>query len=210
MKTSTLCLFLVAIALLTPSAFAQSDDSKNLLRNGDMEAYEVGPVPDEKFNSFWTIVHPNLRNQNTYFTVTTEKARSGKKSLRLELTPESAQRWQQFPAKDDTDSLFLHYSLSPKTNLTPLAAKKVVLSMWVYVEKGGFLAQLRCRVSRADSSVPDIIRGELMVEEQGKWVQVKLEGKGLPNLTRANFRLEFEPRGNFLVYVDDVYFGPAD
>jgi hypothetical protein len=203
-------LLVMALAIMSPSVFAQSDDSKNLLRNGDMEAFDVGPVPDERFNSFWTIIHPNLRDKNTYFNFTTEKARSGKKSLKIELTPESAQRWQQFPAKDDSDSLFLHYSLSPKTNLNPLAAKKVVLSMWVYVEKGGFLAQLRCRVSRADMSVPDIIRGELMVEEQGKWVQVKLEGKGLPNLTRANLRLEFEPRGNFLVYVDDVYFGPAD
>src|SRR3989442_994000 len=122
-------LFTSLIALNAPAADAPAA-GQNLLRNGDVEAYAEGPVPQEQFDTFWAPVSAALMDKNTFFNVVKGKAHGGEKSIRLTLTPESAQLWKQNPGKEGTDGLFLHYSLKPKTSLAPLAAEKVVFSVW--------------------------------------------------------------------------------
>jgi hypothetical protein len=192
-------------------AQAQQEGAKNVLRGGDLEVYPEGALPQEDWNTFYAPVAAELMEKNTFFTVVSNPTHDGKRAIRIELTPESRELWKANPAKPDTTTMFLHYKLrhAPKQDYSPLASEKLVFSAWVYVEKGAFKAQFRARARKGKESLPDLIRGTLSVTERGKWVQVKLEGRGAEGITSADIRLEMESEGNFEVYLDDFYFGPA-
>lgn len=193
------------------AALAQQEGARNMLRGADLEVYPEGALPQEDWNTFYAPVAAELMEKNTFFTVVSNQTHDGKRAIRIELTPESRELWKAHPAKPDTTTMFLHYKLrpAPKQDYAPLASDKVVFSVWVYVEKGAFKAQFRARARKDKQNLPDLIRGTLAVTERGKWVQVKLEGRGAEGLTNADIRLEMESEGNFEVYLDDFYFGPA-
>jgi hypothetical protein len=192
------------------AAWAQTEGAKNLLRGADLEVYPEGVLPQEDWNTFYAPVAEPLQAKNTFFTVVSNKTHSGTRAICIALTPETRELWKENPAKPDTTAMFLHYKLrpSPKQDYTALAADKVVFSVWVYVERGAFKAQFRARAKKGKDLAPDLIRGTINVTERGKWVPVKLEGRGAEGLTSADIRLEMESEGNFEVYLDDFFFGP--
>jgi hypothetical protein len=209
MNNQTHLISILAGILWCGAAMAQQEGAKNLLRGADVEVYPEAPLPQEDWNTFYAPVAAELMAKHTYFTVVSGKGREGSRAIRIELTPESRELWKAHPAKPDTTAMFLHdkFRPAPKQDYTPLAADKVVFSVWVHVEKGAFKAQFRARARKGKDALPDLIRGTLNVTERGKWVQVKLEGRGAAGLTSADIRLELESEGNFEVYLDDFFFG---
>src|SRR5439155_2868640 len=110
------------------------------------------------------------------------------------------------PGKTGYESLWLHYSISPKQDVSAaLAADRILLSFWVYVEKGSFSANVKCRASKGEEYIT-LFQGDANVQETGKWVQVKLEGQGQPGITRSDVRFEIPCPGDFIAYLYDFYY----
>jgi hypothetical protein len=156
---------------------------------------------------FWAPVAKELKLENTYFRYSTDKAHGGNKSIRIELTPETSQKWLANPGKPGFDNLWLHYTTKNKKALSLLAAEKVVFSVWVYVEKGTFTAKVLCRVHAVEGAEP-IIDGVIQPDKTGEWVECRLEGQGVAGVTWADVRFDIECPGDFVVYLDDFYYGP--
>jgi hypothetical protein len=156
-------------------------------------------------------VATELQMENTFFNVTSEKAHSGKKSIKIALTPETSKKWQKKPGKPDSpNALWLHYSFAPTKKVTPLWGKKVVFSCWVFVEKGAFNANLLCRGYKRNGDVERLIEETLFCDQVGKWVQLKAEGQGEQGVIKADVRLQLDCPGNYTVYLDDFYYGPGN
>jgi hypothetical protein len=199
----------VAQEAAAPAAPAAPAGPVNPIKDGSVENYSVGPVPQEQFGKWWAPVSKEV-GENTFFNVTTEKAHEGKKSIKIALTPETSQKWLAAPGKPGFDALWFHHSFKQgdKKAIAACSGAKVVFKCWAFVEKGSFSAKVKVRASSPDDNEP-VIDGVLEPSETGKWTECKLEGEGRAGLTRvSDVRMEIDCPGDFVVYLDDFYLGP--
>jgi hypothetical protein len=204
LAAATCLLALIAVKASAEDYKGYESTKANLVKGGDIESMPEGGFADEKFDKFWGPISPELAAENTYLTVTTEKAHSGKKSIKVALTNDTAEKWLAHPAKGpEFTPLYLHYPISPKRDVSSLSADTVIFSVWIFVEKGDFSAKF---IARSSGGV--LISGDVSPSDTGKWVQVKLDGQGKAGIKRSDIRLEIECKGEFTAYLDDFYYGP--
>lgn len=166
--------------------------NKNYIRNGSFEETDNNGIP-----VYWDAqIYGSVENQEKQaetlaktFSVTTEKAHTGKKSLKLDLAAFDSIKElpQDVKAQGRPGILWRHGFL--KDDLNSLKGKEVLLTAWVYYENipvpNNFCPSFSILIDPLPSPLSFTISNEFLDsqgyftlgEKTGKWIKIEQEGK---------------------------------